>query len=250
MNQLLRIEEFRTALDGYRPSETAAGILGRTRLILLVAASASGRNTIIAHLLKTGSYHFIISDTTRLPRENNGVLEQNGREYWFRSEDEVLNDLRQGKFLEAEIIHGQQVSGISIRELQKACDDEKIAITDVDIGGLQNILKAKPDTVPLLVLPPDFAEWQHRLHARGEVPPDEFRRRMETASRIFAAAADDHRFTVVVNNNLAEAVMEVDHIAKGNAPDPKQQAAGYQLAHELHRATEELLEQLPGTLDL
>ncbi len=34
----------------------------------------------------------------------------------------MLNDLENGKFLEAEIIHAQQVSGISIRELKKADD--------------------------------------------------------------------------------------------------------------------------------
>src|SRR5664279_1435267 len=110
MNQLKRIDEFRTILDGYQLSPTAAQTLAQTKLVLLVAPTASGRNTIIHELLKTDQYHFVVSDTTRQPRINNGELEQNGREYWFRSEEEVLDELKRGEFLEAAIIHNQQVS--------------------------------------------------------------------------------------------------------------------------------------------
>ena len=44
------------------------------------------------------------SATTREPRENNGILEQNGREYFFRDETEMLADIKAGNFLEAEVI--------------------------------------------------------------------------------------------------------------------------------------------------
>ena len=86
----------------------------------MISVTAGGRNTIIDQLLKSGDFHYIISDTTRHKRANNGVMEQDGREYWFRSEDEILADLKAGNFLEAAIIHNQHVSGISIRELKKA----------------------------------------------------------------------------------------------------------------------------------
>src|ERR1700689_1309052 len=118
MNELVHGAEFRSALRDYHLSKAALQTLSQTKLVILVAPTSSGRNTIIWQLLKTGDYYFIVSDTTRQPRINDGKLERDGHEYWFRSEAEVLTDIQQGKYLEAAVIHNQQVSGISIRELQ------------------------------------------------------------------------------------------------------------------------------------
>src|SRR5690606_21781404 len=110
-------------------------ILAETQLMILVGPTSTGRNTLINELLKTGHYYFLVSDTTRPPRQNNGVWEQNGREYYFRTEDDMLKDIQAGLFVEAEIIHNQQVSGTSIREIKKARDQGKIALADVEILG-------------------------------------------------------------------------------------------------------------------
>lgn len=159
MSELRLFSQFEAALRDYHYSDRAKEILAQTKLVLLVGATASGRNTTIRELLKTDRYHFIISDTTRAPRKNNGVMEQNGVEYFFRSEEQMLEEIQNGEFLEAEIIHGRQVSGISIRELEKANQEHRIAINDVDIGGIQNVMALKPDTIPILMLPPSFDIW-------------------------------------------------------------------------------------------
>src|SRR5438309_1023704 len=112
--------EFKAVLDKYHVSDAAKTKLEGLKLVLMLAPTSGGRNTIIKRQLQTGNYYYIVSDTTRPPRVNDGALEQNGNEYWFRTEDEILADLKTGSFLEAELIHDQQVSGISIRELEKA----------------------------------------------------------------------------------------------------------------------------------
>ncbi len=229
---LSRVAEFNAALRGYRVSVPAQRILDETTFVLLVGPSSSGRNTIINKLLETGDYYFIISDTTRPPRSNNGKVEQNGVEYWFRSEEEFLDDLKEGKYLEAEVIHGQQVSGISIRELQKAHDNDKVAITDIEIGGVLNVVQAKPDTAVILILPPNFEEWKRRLRGRGHMSNDEYRRRMETALRIFQAPARNNFFNFVINDNLEDAVRQVHDIATGTV-DAALQAKGAGLVQEL-----------------
>src|SRR5947209_4084329 len=124
MNELVHKAEFHTLLADYKLSKASLLTLSQTKLVLLVAPTSSGRNTIIRELLKTGDYYFIVSDTTRKPRVNDGIPERDGVEYWFRSEEEVLEDIKQGKYLEAAVIHEQQVSGISIRELQKANEQQ------------------------------------------------------------------------------------------------------------------------------
>jgi guanylate kinase len=244
-NKLTHLKEFQELLKDYRVSKNSKSILLQTQLVLLTAATSSGRNTIIKELLKTGEYHFIISDTTRHPRLNNGVLERNGVEYWFRSEEEMLEDLRQGKFLEAEVIHKQQVSGISIRELKAALLEEKIAITDIDIGGIQNVVDAKPDTLAVLVLPPSFEEWKRRIMGRGEMSKGELKRRLETACRIFSTALEKPYLKFIINDDLNESASKVNYLARyGESEGDGQQEDGRQIAEQLYIETQMFLNSL------
>jgi guanylate kinase len=243
MNELKLIDDFRAVLADYHISDAARKTLEQTTLVLLVGVSGCGRNTIINELVKGGHFHFVVSDTTRQRRMNDGVMEQDGKEYWFRTEEEVLQDLRDGKYLEAEIIHGQQASGISVRELEQAHREGRIAITDVDIGGVSNVLQTKPDTIALMILPPSFGEWQRRINKRGEMPPVEFRRRLETAARIFARAETDE-FMLVINSFVEEGATKVDAIARQHSSNEADQEAGRKLARELRLETEALLATL------
>ena len=214
MNKLEHLEEFQRALQHYQISKTGQELLGEISLVLLVAPTSSGRNTIIRELVKSGHYHYMVSDTTRKPRINDGVQEQNGVEYWFRPENEVLSDIKAGKFLEAAVIHQQQVSGISLREIEITKQKHQIAVTDVEIAGVHNIMSAKPDTIAIFVVPPSFSEWQRRITGRGHMDPAELKRRLKSAVDEFKHAMDQPYYHFVVNDNLADAVAEIDELVK------------------------------------
>jgi guanylate kinase len=233
MNELKHIAEFQSVLANYTLSESARESLKDTRLVLLVGPSSSGRNTIINELVKTGRYHFIVSDTTRQPRDNNGIMEQSGREYWFRTEDELLHDLRNGEFLEAAVIHNQQVSGISIREIEKARQTNKIAINEVEIDGADNVHRMKPNTTVIFVTPPSFRVWMERFQRRGALPPDEVRRRVESAVAEFMAALEHDYYTFVVNDTLEQAVIDTDALATTATADPAKDQAGRHAVQQL-----------------
>ncbi len=239
MNSLKLREQFEQILSNYRISDSGKELLASLKLVLLAGPSAAGRNTIIDQLVKTGRYRLLVSDTTRHPRINDGVREQNGVNYWFRSEEQVLDDLEKGEFLEAEIIHDQQVSGISMRELKQAIAENKIAVVDVEIGGFNNILSSKPDSVGILVLPPSFDEWMSRLHLRANMPEAEILNRLRTGARIFSEAVSQSPAQIVINDQLARAVNEIDALAGGaienNSP------AKLRLASELLKRTQEYL---------
>jgi guanylate kinase len=235
------LSEFESAVQHYRLSPEAQQTLDATTFAVLVGPSSSGRNTIINRLVDSGEYHFIVSDTTRPPRVNDGVLEQDGVEYWFRTEEEMLADLKAGKFLEAEIIHRQQVSGVSIRELERAHAEHKIAITDVDIGGVNNVLRLKPDAVIILILPPSFDEWRRRITNRGHMTEEEWRRRLETAARIFSAPLHEGPFKIVVNHDVDDSAKQVNAIARTGVVDAAMQAEGVRVAAELLAAAQKLL---------
>lgn len=224
-NKLKNLAEFQAILANYRVSEESKIILDETKLVLLISVTAGGRNTIISELLKTDNYHYIISDTTRHKRSNNGVMEQNGQEYWFRSEQEILADLKAGNFLEAAIIHNQHVSGISVRELKKAHQKAKIAISEIEIVGMHNIVEACPEAVAIFVLPPSFEEWMKRLDGRGHMPISEKCRRLESATKEFEVALNRGYYKFIINDEFHDSVRKIRDIVEKNLPSEDQQQA-------------------------
>lgn len=208
-------QEFVAALEGYTPSTEAIQALAGMPLVILLSITGGGRNTIINELVKTGRYHFIVSDTTRPPKVRNGELEQDGVAYHFRSEQDVLHDIQAGAYLEAELIHGQQVSGTSVREIVKAHQSGKIPINEVDLGGTDAIASIKPDTIFLFIVPPSFEEWMRRLHTRENMSSEELHNRLRTAVRMLRTVLQSERFVFVINDDLNEVVSTVDDYVRG-----------------------------------
>lgn len=244
MNKLEKIEEFRQVLAHYKVSDEALWALQNVDLVLLIGPSSSGRNTIINELVKKGGYHLVISDTTRQPRVNNGILEQSGHEYWFRSEADILADLRAGKFLEAAIIHNQQVSGVSIRELQAAADAGEIAINEIEIVGASHVHELIPTARFLFIVPPSFDEWVTRMNARGTLPAEETKRRLESAVNEFTSALKEDYFTFVINNDFGHTLKQVAAIIHGEKLNTAEQEAAKVVVRQLLIDTQTFLAHL------
>lgn len=230
---LEHFDQFQAVLNNYQVNEAGKKLLSKTKLVLLTAPTSSGRNAIIKELEKTGKYEYILSDTTRPKRNNNGVMEQDGVEYWFRTEEEILSDLKKGLFLEADIIHAQQVSGISLRELEKATKHDKIAIDEVYYIGIDNVKKVKPDTITLFILPPSYEEWMKRLVSRGNMSTDEVKRRLESAELELESTIDRDYYRYIINDNLKDAVKVARRIIEDDEYSDEEHQAGKDLAWKL-----------------
>lgn len=216
---LKNIDEFREILKDYAPSERAIEAIQPIPMAVFTGVSGAGRNTIINHLVGTGRYHFIVSDTTRQPKVRDGELEQDGVQYHFRNEDAVLEDLKNGEFLEAEVIHNQQVSGISIRELEDGGKSGKILVTDVDVEGPANVLRVKPNVRVFFIIPPNYEEWLRRLHARETMSPEELANRTNTAIKIIKTGLANSDYSFVINVSSIESANMVDEQMKSGTID-------------------------------
>lgn len=237
--------EFEKVLEHYKMSDTASKLLLEIPFVLMVAASGSGRNTIIQRLLQTGNYHNVISDTTRPIRVKDGVpVEHNGVEYFFRSEEEILADLKAGEFVEAALIHNQQVSGVSVREIIKAHKAGKIAITDIEVQGCRTIMKAKPNTTAIFVLPPSFEESLARISKRSNLPKEELINRIRTTIAELDVALEDDKFVFVINDDLDEAVRTVDEIVRHGVRHENMEHIAKDLAAKLKSDAQEYLARL------
>jgi guanylate kinase len=239
---LKHIEEFREALKEYRISDAGLKALEGLKFVAILGPTSTGRNTVIRELLKKGNYHFVISDTTRPPRTNDGKLEQNGVEYFFKTEEEMLDGLKKGEYLEAELIHNQQVSGISLQELQKAKDDNKVAITDMDLGGVNNLMNIKTDAIAIMLLPPSFEEWMRRMSSRGRMGEQELRRRLDTAGKILEDAKNKAFYKLVIADNVEHAAATVDSIVQGDGN--RQEGQAREILHDLQYQLQQKLESM------
>lgn len=243
-NELKSHAAFSEILSDFKVSDKTLAILKESRLLLLSSPSAVGRNTVIKHLVHTNKYHFIVSDTTRKPRSNDGIMEQNGKEYWFVSEEEFLEGLRNGQYVEAAIIHNQQVSGISVKQLKHSIKENKIAVTDIEVQGVKKIMRLKPDTTAIFMLPPSFSEWMRRFNQRGQLHNDERKNRLTSALSEFTDAINSGYFTYLINHNVPQTVDAINRIMMTKSVDLNEQKQGEKLIKQLYRETEEELKKI------
>lgn len=212
-------DNLKSLASSYQMSSETVNLVNSTPIVLLVGVSGAGKDTIKHHLLQTGEYHHIVSHTTRKPRENMGVMEQDGIEYHFIDASQASEMLQQGKFVEANVYSGN-LYGTSAAEIAASKQEHKIAITDMEIQGVAEYKKISERVIALFILPPDFNEWQRRLNIRYGVSganKEDMEKRMRTAIEELKEALEKPYYHFIVNDDIREAVKAADEIAhKGN----------------------------------
>ena len=244
--QLHNKEAFIDALQDYKVSDYGREVLGRTPFVALSGIAGGGRNTVIRYLVDEFNYIFAVSDTTRPPKLRDGKLEVEGINYYFRSEEDMLRDIRAGAFIEAELIHNQQVSGISIREIERAIATGRIPISDIEYGGIKNIIKAKPDAVIIGLVPPTYGEWIRRLYNREPLQDQEFLNRLTTAEKVLENMLAYEYFRVVVNDSTDECIKDIRQIVEHHRYSPEKAVKARRVVEALLQDVRRELAQLTG----
>ena len=205
-------------IANYQPSGAAIQTVRSVKLTLLVGISGAGKDTIKQKLLVSGDYHDVVSHTTRPPRLNRGKLEVDGLEYHFVSMDEMTAMLERHELIEANR-YSNNVYATSVAEFEHAHSEGRIAITDLDINGVEVYKTIAPESVsPIFLIPPSYDVWAERWRLRyGDdyrSHLDDFERRKQTAITELKHVLDMPYFFYVINDNLETAIAEVDAIAK------------------------------------
>ncbi|MEO6761396.1 MAG: hypothetical protein ABI220_03395 [Candidatus Saccharimonadales bacterium] len=224
------LDEFKSVLKDYRPSEASQKLFKSVPIVLLVGPTAAGRNTLINILQDTGRYRMIVSDSTRPPRNMGGVIEENGKVYWFKTEEAVLEGLRQGQYIEAAVIHNQQVSGANISEIQATLDSHKIALKEIEIQGAATYRGYNSNILCIFLLPPSFDIWMERIKSRGGMGDAEIYRRLQSSEKEIMEGLQADYYQFVVNTEIHLAAKVVDELANGRPAYPEKQAQGRQRA--------------------
>lgn len=208
----MNIEEL---VNNYRTPKTGIDLVQNTKIAFLSGVSGVGKNSIITELLKKPDYMNIISYTTRAPRMNDGVMERDGKNYYFIDKETAKKMLERGEFFEAKFVHGN-IYGTSIKEIKKIHDLGKIAITDLDVQGVEVYKEISPNIRAIFILPPNRQEWRRRLLTRGNISEDDLEKRMQTSKFEVEFAKKHKYFDFVINDDLNTAVKEVDNLIRKN----------------------------------
>ena len=154
-------------------------------LIILSSPSGAGKST-LAQRIKTWSEDcvFSISATTRKPREG----EQDGKDYYFISEQEFNDKVSNDEMLEHAEVFGN-FYGSPMFPVLASIDQGYDVLFDVDWQGSQQIKNSSLGkyVLSIFILPPSIKELESRLKSRNK-DSDE-----------------------VISNRMAKSVEEISH---------------------------------------
>lgn len=200
-------EDLIKKVANYQPDHARLQELAEVRIILLSATSGTGKDSIINYLLSTypDEYYRVVSHTTREPRANNGVMEKDGDDYHFINFEQSSKLLDDQAYVEANIYNGN-VYGTTVSEFLNAKQQQKAAITEVEVNGSDDIIKLIPTAKTIFIVPPSFEEWQRRLMNRYAGDTERYKKdlhgRMQIAKAELQNVLNSDHFYLVVNDTL------------------------------------------------
>ena len=203
-------------IAAYQPNGGVRQLVADTKLVLLVGVSGAGKDTTKQRLLQDPEFADIVSYTTRSPRQNAGVQERDGVDYHFIDEATAEKMLDAHDFIEAKFVHGT-VYGTGVAEIQAIHDAGRIAITDIDVQGVDEYKNLSQTVVAIFLLPPNYDEWRRRLQTRYASVEEfeaEWPKRFASAIKELTHALEVPYYHFIINDNLDETARIAGDIAK------------------------------------
>ncbi|MBQ9518218.1 MAG: guanylate kinase [Eubacterium sp.] len=175
-------------------------------LVVMSAPSGCGKDTVFAELKKIRSDIVeSVSATTRKPREG----EINGVNYYFKTDDEFLQMINDGKLLEY-ARYNNCYYGTPVEGVEKAIAKGKICFLIIEVEGAQNIMKMIPDCVSIFLSPPSLDELRRRLHKRSTDSHEDIENRIRAAEYEMEMSSL-YKYNVV-NDVLEDCVETINNI--------------------------------------
>jgi guanylate kinase len=177
------------------------------QLIMIAAPSGCGKTTIAkAILAKHPDMLFSVSATTRPIRSS----EVEGKDHFFLTKEKFEAHLRHGDLAEWEEIYGNYYGTLK-SEINRALQQDRIMLFDIDVKGALSIRKHFPnESILIFIKPPSFEVLKNRLESRNTENPETLKRRLE---RVPLEMEQGQQFDFqVVNDDLQKTINEVDKI--------------------------------------
>ena len=138
--------------------------LGKDGIVVVLSSpSGAGKTTLVKRIAKENNYKISISYTTRKARTN----EVNGKDYFFISEEDFKNLIKNKEFLEYAKVF-ENYYGSSKSQVFENLNKGENVIFDIDWQGTEQIKKQKLNykLITFFILPPSKSELFNRLKNR------------------------------------------------------------------------------------
>jgi len=180
-----------------------------TPVFVVTGTSGAGKGTLEkALLVQIPELALAVSATTRERRAG----EEDGREYWFMSDEEFDEKLSRGEFLEYVEFPWGQRSGTLRSEIARIQGQGKIPLLDLEPMGALEVKRTVPGAVTIFVEAPSFEENERRLRARATESEGEIEERLDLAREQLEQADEfDHK---LVNEDVDRALVTLEGIVK------------------------------------
>ncbi len=183
----------------------------KERGILAVVSgfSGAGKGTIMKGLMsRYDNYALSISATTREPREG----EVHGREYFFVSEEEFEDMIREDRLIEY-ARYVDHYYGTPKDYVMSQMEAGKDVILEIEIQGALKVKEKFPETLLIFVAPPSAEELKRRLVNRGTETADVIDARMKRACE---EAEQMGRYDyLLINDEIDRCVEELNGLIQG-----------------------------------
>jgi guanylate kinase len=178
-------------------------------VFVITGTSGAGKGTLVKELLqRIPELQLAISATTREQRPG----EQNGREYWFISQEAFAERLERGEFLEHIDFPWGQRSGTLWSELDRIVASGRAPLLELETHGALVVRDRVEGSITIFVKAPTFEELERRLRERATESAGEIGERLALAREQLAQEGEFHH--VVVNDDLGRATDELVEIVR------------------------------------
>lgn len=158
---------------------------------------------------------FSVSACTRTPRPG----EQHGKDYYFYTETEFEQLIKEDAFVEWEMVYTGKYYGTLRSELQRIWSDGKSPLVDIDVKGALAIQDVYPDTtLTIFIQAPSLEVLRDRLKLRGTETPSSLEERVSKATFELSFAPQFDR--IIVNDNIDHATAELVQVIEAFLAQP------------------------------
>ena len=180
--------------------------VGRGLLFVISGPSGVGKGTLRKKVFNIfPDLVYSVSMNTRLPRK--GEIE--GKDYYFVTTDEFKKMIKENKFVEWAIVHGDY-KGTPIKflidELQKGRD----ILLELDVQGAMQVKEKFPDGIFIFIAPPTWKDLEDRLRKRNTEGEKALEKRLKDA-RIEIKYKKYYDY-LIVNDNIETALKKLESI--------------------------------------
>ncbi len=182
--------------------------MSKGKIIIISGPSGVGKKTIIDKFINDERFNlkYSVSATTRKPRDG----EINGRDYYFLSEEEFNENIKNNNFLEWAEFAGNKY-GTLISEVKKSLENNNI-ILEIEVQGATAIMQSNiiDDLLTFFIVPPSIEELEKRLRKRNTETNEKINLRIKKASEEMKLS---NKYSyVIVNDDVDVAVNEFKKI--------------------------------------